>query len=312
LAAAASLLFAAYSGQAATGNTIGLLVFSEDARFVRAAKGIKDTLEGAGMSGPRTRVIEENAEGDKTKAAALAEKFALARMDLVFAVGTQATVAAARRIKDVPLVFAEVYDPVEARIAKAWKSSGNNTTGTPSKGHMPKLIECLRRFAPVRSLAVLYTPGEANSELVLRDLRLVEAELALRVVPVQFAEKGDAVRFLSPALRSVDALYVTGSSVIDRELSSVVVAVTKAKKVSTSHLPDMVERGVLLGLCTNPYLIGRSAGEKALRILQGAKPSSIPLDSPAVMNIILNLRTARAGGFTISPDFMKTVSRTIE
>lgn len=309
---AAAFVIALYSGQAAAGKTIGLLVFSDEARFVRTAKGIKDTLEGAGLRSPRTRIIEENACGDKAKAAVLAEKFGLARMDLIFTIGTQATTAAALRIRDVPLVFAEVYDPVEAGIAKGWKDSRNNTTGAASKLPMPNVIECLRRFAPVKSLAVLYMPSEKNSEAVFKDLQGIEADYAIKIVPVPLVKKAEIEQFLPAALRSVDALYVTGSSLTGSEVSLIADMATRAGKISTSHLPDLIEGGVLLGLCPNPYLIGRAAGEKALRILKGVKPSSIPIDSPGKVNIILNMRTARAGGFRVPPDFMRTVGRTIE
>ncbi len=50
----------------------------------------------------------------------------------------------------------------------------------------------------------------------------------------------------------------------------------KGKVVTITHLDDLVENGVLLGVCANSYLVGRLAGEKAVKILKGAKPSSIP------------------------------------
>jgi putative ABC transport system substrate-binding protein len=61
-----------------------------------------------------------------------------------------------------------VYDPVEAGIAKDWEGSGNNTTGTSSKIPMSNLMDCLTDFAPVKRLAVMYTPGEKNSETQLK------------------------------------------------------------------------------------------------------------------------------------------------
>ena len=74
----------------------------------------------------------------------------------------------------------------------------------------------------------------------------------------------------------------------------------------------MVDKGALLGICANSYRVGRQAGKKAVRILKGAKPSSIPIKNEQKLDIMLNLKTAKAGKFQIPPKFMKTVTKTIE
>jgi putative ABC transport system substrate-binding protein len=58
--------------------------------------------------------------------------------------------------------------------------------------------------------------------------------------------------------------------------------------------------------------MGRLAGIQAVKILKGAKPSSIPIERMKEFDLIINLKTAQAGGFQVTPDFMKTVKRTIK
>jgi putative ABC transport system substrate-binding protein len=58
--------------------------------------------------------------------------------------------------------------------------------------------------------------------------------------------------------------------------------------------------------------MGRLAGNKAVKIFKGAKPSSIPIEPLKQFDVIINLKTAQAGGFQVPPDFMKTVRRTIK
>jgi ABC-type uncharacterized transport system substrate-binding protein len=58
--------------------------------------------------------------------------------------------------------------------------------------------------------------------------------------------------------------------------------------------------------------MGQLAGDKAVKILKGGKPSSIPIESAKKSNVILNMKTAKKGRFQIPPDLMKTVTRTIE
>jgi putative ABC transport system substrate-binding protein len=86
----------------------------------------------------------------------------------------------------------------------------------------------------------------------------------------------------------------------------------KAKVVTITHLDDLAEKGALLGVCANSYHVGRLAGTKAIKILRGAKPSSIPIESEKRIDVILNMKTAKAGRFTIPPGFMKAVTKTTE
>jgi len=306
------LTLALFSIEAGAEKRIGVLLFSEEARYIEATKGFMDTLKERGFGEPQTKIIIENAGANKAKAAELVQKFAAAKMDLIFTLGTHATTAVAREIKDVPIVFSVVYDPVEAGIAKDWKSSGNNTTGTSSKVPMSKLMDSLKVFAPVKRLAVLYTFGEKNSEAQLKDLQGIQADYGIKVVPVPLTRTEEFAQLLPVVIRSADALYVTGSNLVNSQLSIIVDMATKAKVVTITHLDDLVERGVLLGVCPSAYLIGRLAGEKAVKIFKGVKPSSIPIESLKEFDVIINLKTAKAGDFQVPPDFMKTVRRTIK
>ena len=306
------LTLAPFSIEAGAEKRIGILLFSEETRYVEATKGFMDTLKEAGFGEPQTKITVENAGANKAKVAELVQKFAAAKMDLIFTGGTSATIAVLLEIKDVPIVFSVVYDPVEAGIAKAWKSSGNNTTGTSSKVPMSKLMDSLKVFAPVKRLAVLYTFGEKNSEAQLKDLQGIQADYGIKVVPVPLTRTEEVEQLLPVVIRSTDALYVTGSNLVDSQISIIVDMATKGKVITITHLDDLVAKGALLGVCSDSYPMGRLAGEKAVKILKGVKPSSIPIESLKQFDVMINLKTAKAGGFQVLPDFMKTVRRTIK
>ncbi len=291
---------------------IGVLIFSEEVRYNDAQRGIRDQLRESGFGEPAVSFTMLNAGGSKAKAAELVEKLAAGKMDLIITLGTSATIAVAKEIKDIPIVFAMVYDPVETKIAREWKSSGNNTTGASTRFPMSKLVKVLKDFAPVKRLAVLYTPGEKNSEVQLKELQALQANTGIKVIPVILTQKEAVVRLLPEVARTTDAIYLTGSSVVGATVPIIVDTANKAKVVTITHLEDLAEKGALLGVCTNPYLVGRLAGKKAVRILKGAKPSSIPIESGKRIDVILNMKTAKAGQFTVPPGFMKTVTKTTE
>jgi putative ABC transport system substrate-binding protein len=296
------------SAQARGEKKIGVLMFSEERRYRETMNGITEQLKKEGFREPDVKLTIENARDSKAKLAELVHRYASAKMDLIIAIGTPAATIAAREIKDVPIVFDMVYDPVEAGIAKDWKSSGNNTTGSCTKIPISMIMNILKELAPVKRLGVLYTPGERNSELQLLELQKVQAEAGIKVVPVIMTNKEDAAQTLWGVMRMVDALYLTGSTVVGATVPMIVEMANKGKVITLSHLADLVEKGALLGVGVDPYLVGRLAGKKAARVLKGAKPSAIPIEVEKKTNIILNVKTAKAGQFQIPPSFLTKVS----
>src|SRR3990170_5915986 len=252
-----------FSAAASAEKRIGILTFSEEVRYNDTQRGIMDQLNKDGFGEPAIKFTIENAKGSKAKAAELVQKFVAAKMDLIITIGTTATIAVTREIKNVPVVFGMVYDPIEAGIAKDWKSSGNNTTGVSPKVAMSKLVSSLKELAPVKKLAVLYTPGEKNTEIQLKELQELQSSLQIKVIPI------------------------------------IVAIANQAHVVTITHLDDLVEKGALLGICANSNLVGHLAGNKAVQILKGAKPSSIPIEIEKKLDFILNMKTAKAGQFQV-------------
>ena len=291
---------------------IGIFMFSEETRYVEAVRGVKERLAVAGFGEPKTSYFVEKAGANKARAVELVKKFAAQKLDLIVSVGTSATAVLSRDIKDVPIVFTMVYDPVEAGITHSWQSSGNNTTGSSPLIPMSKLLDSLKKFAPVKRLAVLYTPAEKNSESQLKDLQEIQAKYQVKVVPVRLTKKEEIGQLLPEVLRSVDALYITGSNLVNSQVLPIVEMATKAKVVTITHLEDLVSKGVLLGVCADPYAVGVLAGDKAVKILKGAKPASLPISTSPKSDILLNMKTVKRGAFAVPPEFMDSVTKNIE
>ena len=306
------ILMGILSQEAWAEKRIGIFMFSEESRYLEAMRGIKDRLNAAGYGEPKARYFVENAQGNKAQAAELVKKFSGQKLDLIVSLGTSATVALSREIKDVPIVFSIVYDPIEARIANNWKSSGNNTTGNSPLIPMSRLMDSLKKFAPSKRLAVLYTPGEKNSEAQLKNLLELQAKYQIKMFPVRLTKKEEVSQLLPEVLRSVDALYITGSNLVNSQVVPIVEMANKAKVVTITHLEDLVIKGVLLGVCANSYAEGLLAGDKAVKILKGAKPESLPIDMAMNSDILLNMKTMKKGSFVASPEFMSSVTKKIE
>jgi putative tryptophan/tyrosine transport system substrate-binding protein len=306
------LILVLCSAAAAAEKKIGILLFNDQPRYVETQRGIVDYLKRQGFGEPNYVYTIESAKGSKAKVLAIVRKFATEKMALIVAIGTGAAWPAAREIKDVPIVFSMVYDPVETNIARSWKSSGNNTTGTTTKLSMLKVMSVVLELAPVTKMAVLYTPGEKNSEAQLRELQKIQKNINVRILPVILTKGDDAELLLSQVVRTADAIYLTGSSIVGSAVPVIVRVANRAKVITVTHLDDIAEKGALLGISLDSYYVGRMAGLKAARILRGAKPSSIPIETGDKIEVILNMKSARDGQFNIPPAFLKKVTKKIE
>ncbi len=298
--------------EAMAGKKIGVLMFSEEARYYESLKGIKKQMEKEGFMEPEVKYTVENADGSKVKATELVQKFSAMKIDLIVTLGTSATVAIAKEIKNIPIVFGNVFDPVEAKIAKSLESSGNNTTGVSSGVPMDTLVKTMKEFAPVNKMAVLYTPGQKNSEIQLLALKEIEVTSKIKIIPVILSKTEEVDQVLSGMTHLVDAIYLTGSSIVGMVVPIIVDRANKAKLITVTHLDEYVDKGVLMAVSANSYRLGLLAGGKAVKILKGTKPSSIPIENDSKLDIIINNKTVKSGQFLIPPAFLKKVTRTIE
>src|SRR5262249_25339954 len=182
---------------AAAERRVGILLWNSQPRYAQCQKGLLEALKAEGFQEPETAFVVEQAYGSRTAVGEIAHRFAQAHLTLVVAIGPSAAAAAAEEIKDVAVVFAMVFDPVAAGIARDWTSSGNNTTGASSKTSAPRLVDALRQITTLKRLGVLYTPGEKNSEAQLRELLDVAKGDAIEVVPLPLASRVDVVPTLS-------------------------------------------------------------------------------------------------------------------
>jgi putative ABC transport system substrate-binding protein len=313
LAGAAMLFVLVVSASAAFAEKkIGILVWENQGNYTDARDAIIAQLEKEGFNRSNTTFIIESAEGNKAKAAEIAGRFAGSKLDLIMPLGTSAAVPVATKIKDVPVVFSVVYDPVDSKLAADWNSSGNNTTGTSTKVPMSQLLENLKKLAPVKSLAVLYTPGQKNSEAQLKDLQSVQAQFGIKIIPVPMTQRAEAASTLEEVVTRADSVFLSGSSIAVDALPIILEVTKKAGVITAAIQSDKVEKGILFGVYANTRDGGMAAGKQAAQVLKGANPSSIPIETVKKADVIINTKTAKESGIKIPPDFLKAASRVVE
>ena len=130
-----------------------------------------------------------------------AKQFADAKKDLIFAIATPAAQAAYNATKDIPIIFTAVTDPVKAEIAKDWKSSGTNVTGTSDKVPVDKQIELLKKLIPnAKTVGVIYNTSETNSVIQVDELKAAAEKQGLAVKEIGVTNVNEINQNLASAL----------------------------------------------------------------------------------------------------------------
>jgi putative ABC transport system substrate-binding protein len=306
-----TLLLAGLAASLQAQAKVGILLWNNQPRYTQCEEGVLAQLKEEGFAPPKVSFTVEQADGNRTTVTELTKKFAAAHFDLVIPIGTMAASTVADQIKDVPVVFAFVFDPVGSKIAADWKSSGNNTTGSSSKTSAPMLLRTLRKLAPVHTLAVLYTPGEKNTEVQLADLQLLK-DFQITILPVPLKSRAEVLAEVSQLEGKVEAIVLTGSSIVGDAAAQIVVLANKAKIITATQSDDHMDKGVLLGVTVNPGAVGRLAGKKAAQVLRGTKPAALEIEALKSSDVSLNMGTAKAIGLTVPPAVQKEATRLIQ
>lgn len=291
------------AGGGHAGTQIGVLLYSEEPRYAEAFRGVRDALAKQGFREPAVRFDVRSAGGSKAVAARIARDFRSSDVRMIVTLGTNATLAAVGENSTIPILFSMVYDPVESGVVQSWSRPGGNATGTSPKIEMSRIITFLRK-AGVRRLLVLYTPSERNSEIQLKEL-LGAAEKGIEVEPLMIRNAEEISTLLPLVLPRADGVYVTGSSVIGRSIGKVTGLLNQRGVLSVTHLKDLVDLGVMVGLAADPYRLGLKAGSKGARILSGHSPSTIPVETDDSPTLHVNDSSLRHARITIPPELLR-------
>ncbi|RPJ08938.1 MAG: ABC transporter substrate-binding protein [Deltaproteobacteria bacterium] len=283
---------------------IGVLQFASHPALDQSRDGFIDFLAQAGYKdGEKIKLDLQNAQRDMSVARTIAKKFVSDNKDLIFSIATPASQAAAKETGAIPIVFSAVTDPVKAGLVKSVESSGNNVTGVSDLIPVKTQIELLLKIAPrVKRLGIIYNAGEDNARVLVEMTRAAAKELKLSLVEKTVTNSGEVFAATQTMIGSVDGIYTIQDNTVISALESVIkVANNNRLPVLVPGIPS-VERGGLATVGTSFYNLGKIAGDQAVRIIKGTKPSDIPVAFVKDFDIYLNQKAADEIGIKFPED----------
>ena len=313
---AISFVFASGSNEANSNATkIGISKFITHAALDSCEKGFKDYLATTGLE-----VIydEQNAQGDASTAATIAQKFKDGNCDIVYGIATPTAQALVNAFPTKPVIFAAVTDPVAAGLVDSWKGSeDSNVCGVSDNSPIKDQIELLAKLTGAKTIGNVYNSSEANATVQQADMQKACDGLGLNLVSAAVTNTSEVRQATQAIIDRVDAIYIATDNVVISALASVAEVCNANGKGLLAGDPSMMEQGVpaLVGWGPNYYNIGLEAGKMAEKIINGANAGtlgSVVLKGADNYELWFNLDTAKSLGIDIPQEYIDMAAVIIE
>ncbi len=293
---------------------VGILRWIRDAEL---EKSLREALAEQGYVDGRNVVIEERwADGRSDLAVRHAAEFVRLGFEVIVAGGTPAVRAALEATRSVPIVMSGSADPVASGFAASLARPGGNVTGI--SWNLPALagkrLELLRQTLPDLSrVAFLGSRRDPAAGLFVEETRAAGRRLG---VHVHVAMVNDATEFdaaLSEAVREqARALIVQPIFGFGDTVKTIVELARKHRLPAMSDFPEFASSGGLISYGPSRRDMIRRVGVYVDRILKGAKPGELPIEEPTRFALVINMRTAKALGLTISQSILSRADEVIQ
>jgi putative tryptophan/tyrosine transport system substrate-binding protein len=258
------------------------------------------------------RSAEGNADHIRTHAA---ELVALAP-DVILATGEPVTVALLGATRSVPIVFAQVPDPVASGLVASLAQPGDNVTGFTvyELGISAKWLELLKEIAPgLTRVAVLQEPSSGYSGRELGAIQSVAPSFGVELRSIVLGEADEVVRAVSAFARASNGGLIVPAapqSIVHRDL--IIELASRYRLPAVYSLRFFVTGGGLISYGTDSIDPYRRAADYVDRILRGEKPVDLPVQASTKYQLVINLKTAKELGIEVPPSLLARADEVIE
>jgi ABC-type uncharacterized transport system substrate-binding protein len=275
---------------------IAIVYFAPNATVAGTITGLKKKLSERGFrAGKNLEIREDHAQGDISLIPQILKKHDESDADLIVTLTTPCLSAAAAVVKNKPVVFTEVYDPLAAGAGESMDSHLPNVTGVGSFPPVETMLASMRQIAPrLQAVGTVYNSAEANSRKVIEVARELFRRQGLRLEEAAVAGSSEVLQAAQVLTqKNIDVLWEFGDNTVNEGLEGMVKAADDAGLPFVTADVNSIDRGPVLAVGISFYESGVAAGDLVARVLAGEKPAGIPFVELAVARQAVNLSVAR-------------------
>ncbi len=284
---------------------IAIAQYVEHPSLDATRQGFLDALKDAGLiEGENLSVDYSNAQADATNNLSIAQNIASKEYDLVYAIATPTAQAIAKAVKNMPVLFAAVTDPLDAGLVDDLEKPGGNVTGASDTN--PEAIQRLmdfiaEHFPEVKNVGIVINTGEPNAVIMAQNAEDQLAKHGIGVVRAAVTNTSEVQQAAQSLVGRADAIFITLDNSVVSGVDSIIQVANEHDIPFFSSDRDTVERGAFATVGFKYYDHGYQSGELAVEILKnGKKPSELSVTFPDKLDFILNLKAAEEQGIEVT------------
>jgi putative tryptophan/tyrosine transport system substrate-binding protein len=295
---------------------IGFLNSASADGYAMTARAFRQGLKDTGLVEGQNVAIEYRwAEGQYDRLPALAADLVHRRVDVI-AANTAAMLPAMAATTTIPIVFSTGLDPVQLGAVASLSRPGGNVTGVTSLNVEvgPKRLELLHELAPaVNIFGFLVNPNNPNAQTLSRDLQAVAGKLGLQLHVLYASNERDFDRvFAELVQRRAGALVIGTDAFLTSHSEQLAALALRHAMPAVYQAPEFTAAGGLMSYGGSLTELFRMAGVYAGRILKAEKPADLPVQQVTKIELIINLKTAKALGLTVPLPLLGRAEEVIE
>jgi putative ABC transport system substrate-binding protein len=295
---------------------IGFLGTASAAGYVKEIEAIRAGLRDLGyVEGKNISIEFRWADSNTERLKEMAAELVALKVDVIITHAILGARIAGQATKTIPIVIADVSDPVAAGLVASLARPGGNITGSTSFQIeiVGKRLELLKEVMPrLKRVSFLFNALNPNNADVYREMqtaaRIMKVEL--HQFEVRAIEEFPGA-FTAMAKKRVEAVVIDEDPLLNSNVG-VIAALAAPHRLSACGLTTFPDAGGLLGYGANRPLVYGRAANFVDKILKGAKPGDLPIERATRFEIIINLKTAKTLGIKIPQQLLQRADRVIE
>lgn len=293
---------------------IGAVVHSEP--YMPIIEGLRAGLKELGAVEGRDFILDvANAQADPKAVAEAARRFERERVQMIYSTPTSVSVRVKSATSAVPVFFCVGTDPIAAGLVDTFAKPGGRLTGLHflTTDLTAKRLELLKQLLPkVHQVVTFYNPENPSAREALRLARAAGGKLKVQIVERSARTESElraAVAALKPG--EADALFMVSDALVTSQAQLLIDKANQLRMPTMMQVQTLVDRGALVSYGVDYREIGHDSAKNVQRMLGGAHPADLPVETVSKVALVLNRRTAREIGVVIPPAMLVRFDRVI-
>ncbi len=268
---------------------------------------IKELKKEGFEDGKNARIILRNANGQMNTLSSIANELVAQDPDIIISITTPVS-QAMKKVAQGPVVFSVVTDPVGAGLVASLDQGEEMITGASNAIPVEEPLKLIERITPnVKRLGVLFNPGEAASQIIVRQIRELAPQFGMIIVEGPVNSSGDVYPVAQSLATRVDALLLPTDNTVVSGMAGAVKVAVEHKIPLYAYDQGSVKKGALAAVSAGYAQVGTDTGKLAVRMLRGER--NIPTVMALASELYINKKASEMMAVPIPEDVMKNATK---